>query len=1322
MKHKALKIFSISIVLSSLFLASCSSAEYSKRSPDEQTEEEQKIEVDYQRFLNPTGLSYESENNKISWDKVSGAFSYDINIDGEVVATLDNPKTLEYIPSKNLDDGKIHLISVRGLSEDKSIKSNYSSIVFDPTTATSIQPYQFSLIEGNDISVDGFNSSAQYDDTITIPSKILGYNVTKIGNGAFKNNSSLKKITLPNTITKIEDEAFYRCTNLSTINMPTGLVEIGENAFYKTAITSVSFSTSLTKIGNNAFDGATKLSKVTFASGSNLSHIGDYAFKSNSSLSGFTIPDNVSYLGVGAFSESQLKTLTFPAAPLFDALPDYLLSKCRQMLKFDIPSFVKKLGVGLFSGCTSLKTVTLPEDSSIDTLPDECFYSCSNLLFFGYEKDNPNSKDKTVILPTTIKRLGAQCFAKTAIIDYELENGNIEYAGESCFSGNTKLVSIKLPTTLKYLGDSALFGCSALTTIDDSGVSLDYLGGKCFNQSKFQQSNNGKRIIIADCFYQASSEDLQASSIVFDNNIKCVCSSAFMVTGGKTSGATLTQVTFGNNLKSIGDSAFYGQAKLTNITFPSSLEHIYNNAFADCTSIKSLNFGDLNNSHLIEIGSEAFSGLVSLETLSLPSSVTTIGEKAFFNKSTYNTSKGTATGDSSLTDISISSDALLENIGNEAFAGNINVTHISLPNNVKYIGNGAFKNTTSLSNFEYQPTDESLTYLGDEAFSGSNISDIKLPKSLQYLGKKAFIYCKNLSDISFDINSLVSQDTLYASTFEGCSSLEEITIPDAILNMEDNVFKNAKKLLIINTKAKDFSQNTFENTAFEDSFGDGMLIFNNVLISYSGKEANITIANNIESINKNALKGNKYVKSITFGTSLKKIEANAFDGCSNLTTVDASNSTNLVEIENEAFQNCNNLTSVSLPNNLEILGDKVFYNCYKLENLVFDCPKVEVIGDRTFENCNKLSNITLPTNLKHVGDYAFYQTSIASIEVPAKVETIGNYAFANIGVAKDTTTSPKTWQITPTLAKIDFTKALAIHSIGNYAFSNNIIVELIFDESVNLTLGEYSFENSTKIENIKLADNIITSQGVFAKATNVKSIELSSDFSILSLFGGRLSDIPQSLEKIVITEGSTTISDNMFNGFGMVKEIDLPDTITSVGKNAFYGCRGITSINLKNVTNIGDGAFYGSTSLSDINFGSKLEYIGEKAFDATKYLLSKDDKFVAIDGILISYNGDEKEVTLGDDIVAVAGGAFAGNHTVETLNLSKNVTLLCKGAFDSCTNLANINITASTLCNIELEIFDTLPVSLKIKVPNSLLSSYKKDIYWSLYDDNLIGV
>jgi hypothetical protein len=196
---------------------------------------------------------------------------------------------------------------------------------------------------------------------------------------------------------------------------------------------------------------------------------------------------------------------------------------------------------------------------------------------------------------------------------------------------------------------------------------------------------------------------------------------------------------------------------------------------------------------------------------------------------------------------------------------------------------------------------------------------------------------------------------------------------------------------------------------------------------------------------------------VTIGNSVTSIGANAFSGCSNLTSVTFTPTSTLIIIDTNAFLNCVNLTSVTIPNS------------------------VLTIGYNAFGTCSKLSSVTIPNSVQTIVDYAF-NTCIAltSIIIPASVTSIGEGAFNSCtGLTTVTFTATSTLTSIPTkmfLNCVNLTSVTipnSVTSIGDFAFQLcSGLTSITIPPSVT-SIGTNAFQSSglatVTIANLQLA-------------------------------------------------------------------------------------------------------------------------------------------------------------------------------------------------------------------------------------------------------------
>lgn len=201
-------------------------------------------------------------------------------------------------------------------------------------------------------------------------------------------------------------------------------------------------------------------------------------------------------------------------------------------------------------------------------------------------------------------------------------------------------------------------------------------------------------------------------------------------------------------------------------------------------------------------------------------------------------------------------------------------------------------------------------------------------------------------------------------------------------------------------------------------------------------------------------------------------------------------------------------------------------------------------------------------------------------------------------------------------------------------------------------IGSLAFSNCTNLSNVIFKGLLENIEGdAFDNTAWIGAS--SSEFVMLG--GTTLLKYNGTSEKVTVPYGVKTIASNAFLYNANVKEIILPDTVQKIGDNAFLHCY----------------------SLEKIEIPSSVSHIGAGAFDDTIWMYNKPGDFVTVNGILISYKGDEKHVELPDGITAIGSGAFMANENLLSVHLPKSVIYIDSMAFGGCGELRLLNIPDS---------------------------------------------
>ena len=467
-------------------------------------------------------------------------------------------------------------------------------------------------------------------------------------------------------------------------------------------------------------------------------------------------------------------------------------------------------------------------------------------------------------------------------------------------------------------------------------------------------------------------------------------------------------------------------------------------------------------------------------------------------------------------------------------------------------------------------------------------------------------------------------------------------------------------------------------------------------VTISGKEYSVT------SIGDYAFFDCSSLTSIEIPSGVTSIGYPAFSGCSSLTSIEFEENSQLTSIGDNAFSSCSSLTSIEIPSGVTSIGSQAFYGCSGLTSVTFgENSQLTSIGFQAFDDCYSLESIEIPSGVTSIGIYAFRGCfSLTSIEIPSGVTSIGNSAFegcsslTSIVVESGNTIYDSRDNCnaiietaTNTLIAVCQNTVIpnTITYIGERAFSGCSSLTSIIVESGNTVYD--SRDNCNAI--IETATNTLIAGCQNTVIPN----------SVTSIGEDAFYDC-SSLTSIEIPSGVTSIGDYAFSSCDNLTSIDFGENsqLASIGESAFSWCESLTSIEIPNsVTSIGERAFYECSSLTSIDFGenSQLSSIGDCAFWFCSSLTSIDF-------------GENSQLT------SIGERAFGDCSSLTSIEIPSGVASIGDWAFSDCSSLTSIYCYAESVPETYNAFYST-PSDMVIYVPEQSIYAYKIASPWKKY-------
>lgn len=638
------------------------------------------------------------------------------------------------------------------------------------------------------------------------------------------------------------------------------------------------------------------------------------------------------------------------------------------------------------AGCTNLTSLTYSNTMKFLELNLNEHPSIKELNIYKGTKDsiayndlNQGGSGNTTIEKISIgeglTEIDTFAFQKYAALKEVKLPASLKVIGQEAFSGCVNLCSVDLPDALEAINGRAFDGCAGLSKIIiPQGIKMVeyYAFGNCTNLKEISIPNGltndrafggstqinsvhitlSPRTTILNSLYT----DIKTLDKIFiDEGITAIDY------GALRDQTKLEEIHLPGTLISIEDRAFQGCSGLKSITIPSQV-YTYATVFADCPNLINVtisyqDYSDINVAGLpdtvqtltimegiTKIDSDSFNNLHALKTILLPDSLSEIGSDCF-------------NGCEQLENFKFPKN--FSRLYDNCFQDSIKLTELNIPGNQMYFGENIFTNCSELRSLKVYfsgntdfalylqlPIEEihicegfkRLSNLFSDAttVSRETIKKVGLPETLEEIGSRVFENCTNLNEI----NIPSSMTTIESLAFHNCTSLMSMVMSDQVTRVGDYAFSGCTGLvnLVISRNLSTIGMAAFENC---DN------------ITQLAKPCGVSLGF-----------GNCNIQKLTILYSARSqgIVVNSLDA--EEITIEEG----YTEIGLSDFRNLFKLKKIYIPGSVQIINSDAFDNCNNIEELVFAKGLTRIYD--AFNNCDKLRSVSLPETVEYISGFS----------------------------------------------------------------------------------------------------------------------------------------------------------------------------------------------------------------------------------------------------------------------------------------------------------------------------------------------------------------
>ena len=375
------------------------------------------------------------------------------------------------------------------------------------------------------------------------------------------------------------------------------------------------------------------------------------------------------------------------------------------------------------------------------------------------------------------------------------------------------------------------------------------------------------------------------------------------------------------------------------------------------------------------------------------------------------------------------------------------------------------------------------------------------------------------------------------------------------------------------------------------------------------------------------------------------------------------------EIGMDVFKDNRNIVSLTIPDSVTTLQNRICSGCTALRKVRLPSG-LTVIPDETFDGCSSLSTVHFPNTLREIRSDAFCGTGLTKFIAPDSLTAIWGYAFKDC-------------------AKLTYVDLKNVSSVSGGAFQNCTGLRSVHLSDELTELPDHLFDGCASLAEIDMPDRPIAISAFILNGTAYYNDKSNWDKGVLYADGYLIAADKTfaSETEYAVKADTRVIADNAFSNVGYsakLRKMTLPDGLYRIGQEAFSKLSLLTEINIPDsVRSVGYGAFSGTGYK---NYSDGGLYVGNWLVAVQKVAM---ESFTVREGTVGVADGRDSslfptkaqavtQLTLPSSLKYIGARSFARLRNITDLKLPSELHTLGEGAFASCVSLKTVNLGECT--------------------------------------------